>query len=126
MDRPALRALVVDDYRDAAEALARLLETLGCRASFVTEPTTAVEAAAALNADVVFIDIGMPGINGFELATLFRDRYGARIRLIAATAYGGTAVTGKCREAGFDCHLHKPVAAQTLERTLEGFFGTAG
>jgi CheY-like chemotaxis protein len=124
--RPALRALVVDDYRDAAESLARLLETLGCTADFVTESTAAMDAAAACNAEVVFIDIGMPGINGFDLATMFRERYGAAIRLIAATAYGGTAVASKCRDAGFDFHLHKPVAAATLERTLDGLFPAAG
>jgi CheY-like chemotaxis protein len=117
---------VIDDYRDAAEALARLLEALGCRANFVTESTTAIEAAAALNAEVVFIDIGMPGINGFELATMFRERYGASVRLIAATAYGGTAVTAKCREAGFDFHLHKPIGAASLERTLDRLYSAYG
>jgi len=72
---------VVDDYRDAAETLARLLETMGCSVNFVTDPTAAVEAVAAMDAQVVFMDLGMPAVNGFELAEMFRTRYGQSIRL---------------------------------------------
>lgn len=114
-----IRALVVDDYPDAAEALARLLETMGCTASFVTDSKKAVETASAMSPQVVFIDIGMPDINGFELAAMLRERYGKSLRLVAATAYGGTAVHEMCREAGFDAHVHKPVAIASLHRTLE-------
>jgi CheY-like chemotaxis protein len=117
-----IRALVVDDYRDAAEALARLLETMGCRADFVTDPKTAMAAATAMDAQIVFIDIGMPAINGFELAEMFRTRYGQAIRLVAVTAYGGTAIHLKCRDAGFDCHVLKAVATGAFRQTLDGFF----
>lgn len=119
---PPIRALVVDDYRDAAEALARMLETMGCRANFVTDPKTAIEAAAAIDAQIVFIDIGMPAINGFELAEMFRTRHGQRIRLVAVTAYGGTAIHIKCREAGFDCHVLKTADTGAFRQTLDGFF----
>jgi CheY-like chemotaxis protein len=115
-------ALVVDDYRDAAESLARLLQTLGCRANFVTDASSALEVALASHANVVFIDIGMPKINGFELATLFRACFGESVRLVAATAYGGTAVQARCRDAGFNCSLQKPVHVAALERTLELVF----
>ena len=116
-----IRALVVDDYPDAAEALARVLETLGCTANFVTDSRMAMDAAAAMDPQVVFIDIGMPEINGFELAAILRCRYGESIRLVAATAYGGTAVHTKCREAGFDSHVLKPVDKERLGRALCGF-----
>lgn len=116
--KPRRRALVVDDYADAAEGLARMLETLGCTATFVTDSTRAMEAATAMEPDVVYIDLGMPHINGFELATVLRARYGKSIRLIAVTAYGGTPIQTKCREAGFDSHLQKPVQNKALERTL--------
>lgn len=110
---------MVDDYRDAAESLARLLETMGCRANFVTDSTAAMEAVAAMDAQIVFIDLGMPAINGFELAEMFRARYGQSIRLVAVTAYGGTGVQIKCCDAGFDCHVLKPVDPGAVERTLD-------
>ena len=119
---PTIRALVVDDYRDAAESLARMLETMGCRANFVTDPKAAMEAATAMDVQIVFIDIGMPAINGFELAEMFRARYGQNIRLVAVTAYGGTAIQLKCRDAGFDCHVLKAVDSGAFRQTLDGFF----
>ena len=119
----SIRAFVVDDYLDAAEALAGLLQILGCKADFVTDSRTAMAAAAPMDPHIVFIDIGMPELNGFELATIFRTRYGQSIRLIAATAYGGTGVHVKSRDAGFDAHIQKPVDVFALDRMLNRVFG---
>src|ERR687898_908855 len=82
-----IRALVVDDLFDAAESLARLLQTLGCAATFVTDPAKAIDAAEALEVELVVLDIGMPEIDGYQLAKMFRTRYGDSIVLVAMTGY---------------------------------------
>src|SRR5436189_606954 len=87
--RRAPRALVVDDKQDVAESLSRLLLTMGCVSTFVTNPSVALDAAQALEADIVFLDLGMPNLDGYQLARMFRRRYrDAPLRLVAVTAYG--------------------------------------
>lgn len=116
---PPIHALVVDDYQDAAESLARLLEMLGCTAKFVTDSTIAMQAAASKQPRIAFIDLGMPTLNGFELAALLRTRYGDGIQLVAVTAYGGRGVQAKCDQAGFDGRIQKPVDPAAIERTIQ-------
>ena len=114
------RALVVDDDRDTAESFARVLQGLGCHAEFVTDPGLAVEAVARVQAQIVFLDIGMPGINGYQLADLLRRRYGwhSGIRLVAVTAYGSEEHRARSRAAGFDAHVLKPVSSELVESML--------
>jgi CheY-like chemotaxis protein len=113
-----VRALVVDDFPDVAEALARVLQSMGCAATFVVDSRKAMDAAAALDAEIAFLDIGMPGIDGYELARAFRKRYGERILLVAVSAYGSPQHRHKSREAGFDAHVQKPVDAKIVESML--------
>ena len=112
------RALVVDDSPDAAETFARLLESMGCAATFVTNPLVAVDAAQALEARVVFLDIAMPGLDGYELARVFRNRYGEGIRLVAVTAFGDREHRDMSRDAGFDAHMQKPVDPSIVQGML--------
>src|SRR5262245_60000217 len=94
----AVRALVVDDKQDVAESLSRLLVTMGCVSTFVTNPAVALDAAQALEADIVFLDLGMPKPNGHELARIFRRFYrDAPLRLVAVTAYGTSQDRAMCR-----------------------------
>ena len=116
------RALVVDDSHDAAESFARVLESMGCAATFVTNPLVAIEAAQALEARVVFLDIAMPELDGYELARAFRARYGDEIRLVAVTAFGDRAHRELSREAGFDAHVQKPVDFAMVESMLATLF----
>jgi CheY-like chemotaxis protein len=116
------RALVVDDSHDAAESFARVLESMGCAATFVTNPLVAIDAAQALEARVVFLDIAMPELDGYELARAFRARYGDEIRLVAVTAYGDRAHRELSREAGFDAHVQKPVDFAMVESMLATLF----
>ena len=129
MSRPQMRskeercrALVVDDSHDAAESFARVLESMGCAATFVTNPLVALDAAQALEARVVFLDIAMPELDGYELARAFRAHYGDEIRLVAVTAYGDCAHRELSREAGFDAHVQKPVDFAMVESMLATLF----
>jgi len=113
-----IRALVVDDQPDTAESLSRLLQLIGCSATFVTDSLKAMDAAEALNAEIVFLDIGMPVVDGHELARRFRKRYGEAILLIAVTGYTSADAHRMTRQAGFDAHVHKPVDIKIVECML--------
>jgi len=123
----AVRALVVDDKQDVAESLSRLLLTMGCASTFVTNPAVALEAAQALEADIVFLDLGMPDLNGYELARLFRKSYrDAPLRLVAVTAYGTAEDRALSRASGFYAHVQKPVDIAMVEAMLATLFGRFG
>ena len=113
-----VRALVVDDHPDAAEALTRLLQAMGCAATFVLDPAKTMDAVAAFDAEIVFLDIGMPLVNGYQLARLLRQRYGEALLLVAVTAYGGEEHHRESRHAGFDAHVQKPVDIKIVECML--------
>src|SRR6516164_5438912 len=84
-----VRVLVVDDNKDAAESLYLLLEQLGCEAVVAHTGPAGVEAARAKPPDVVFLDIGLPGLDGYEIARRLRaEAWGPRTVLVAVTGYG--------------------------------------
>ncbi len=112
-----LRVLVVDDNVDASELLSEALELAGHDARAVHDGVAAFAAARAVRPDVVFLDIGMPGMDGHEVARGFRaEATFAGIVLVALTGWSTDADRRKSREAGFDHHLTKPVE---LARVLE-------
>ena len=114
-----LRVFVVDDVRDAAEMLVSLLQAYGYEASHVTDPRVAVETAKRFQPDIVLVDIGMPHINGYELAPLLRRALPERVRLIAVTAWGSEQDRRHSKAVGFDQHLVKPVDDKTLRSTID-------
>ena len=119
----AVRALVVDDKQDVAESFSRLLLTMGCAATFVTNPAVALDAAQALEADIVFLDLGMPNLDGYELARMFRKSYrDTPLRLVAVTAYGTPEDRAMSRSSGFDAHVQKPVDTAMVEAMLATLF----
>ncbi|WNG32897.1 response regulator [Archangium violaceum] len=104
------RVLVVDDNEDAAEMLGEVLEMDGHRVTVVHDGMAALECLDALQPEVVFLDIGLPGMDGYEVARRIRQRTtGAGLRLVAITGYGQASDRKRSREAGFDAHLVKPV-----------------
>jgi signal transduction histidine kinase/CheY-like chemotaxis protein len=114
--RPNQRVLVVDDNIDAAETLRMLLEMNGHEVRCAHEGAQAIELAMAFRPDVALLDIGLPRMDGFELARRLRARPEMRdTRLIALTGYGQAEDRSRALAAGFDDHLTKPVDPDALE-----------
>jgi PAS domain S-box-containing protein len=112
--------LVVDDNRDAANTLAALLETMGHEVRTAYCGSDAISLAVEQPPDAVFLDIGLPGLNGYDVArTLRAAPTMARTRLIAFTGYGHDEDRRRVHEAGFDHHLVKPVGAAELARIVD-------
>jgi two-component system CheB/CheR fusion protein len=119
--RPAaqLRVLLAEDNQDAAEALSMLLELLGHKVRVVNDGAAAVDAARADPPDVALIDIGLPKLNGYEVAERLRQLPSAdRTVLIALTGYGNESEKKRAFSAGFHFHLTKPVDLERLEGLL--------
>jgi signal transduction histidine kinase len=115
---PARRVLVADDNRDAADSLALLLTQMGHVVHVVYNGQDAVDAVASFEPDVVLLDLGMPVMDGFEAARSIRDRVGPRLQLVALSGWGQDEDRRRGKEAGFDEHVLKPVAVETLARLL--------
>ena len=111
--------LIVEDGPDARLALGRLLEIWGHHVEVAEDGTRGVERAIAVRPEVALIDIGLPGLNGYEVAKRVRQVLGKTIRLIALTGYGQPDDHERARAAGFDQHLVKPVNPRLLSRLLE-------
>ena len=115
----SVRVLVVDDNRDAADTLSALLELLGHSAQVANDGRAALDAVLDFRPQVVFLDIGMPDMNGYDVARAIRnDRRLDQPLLVALTGWGGEADRQRTRDAGFDRHLTKPVDLAAIEKML--------
>ncbi len=113
------RILIVDDNRDSADSLAKLLKIMGNEVSTAYDGVQAVEAAEALRPDVVLLDLGMPGMDGFEVCRRIRGQsWGQGMFLVALTGWGQDEDHRRTEEAGFDRHLVKPVDHAALADLL--------
>jgi CheY-like chemotaxis protein/nitrogen-specific signal transduction histidine kinase len=110
--------LIVEDNADARHTLRTLLETLGHEVHEAADGEAAIVAALALEPDVALIDIGLPQLDGYEVARRVRAA-GGRMRLVALTGYGQDADVRRAREAGFDVHLLKPAGVDQLRAAIE-------
>jgi PAS domain S-box-containing protein len=113
------RILIVDDNVDAANVLQELLQASGHEVRVVHDGPQAIEAENEFRPDIVLLDIGLPGINGYEVARRLRTRKGRSMRIIAVTGWGQEPDKARSREAGFDLHLVKPVDEAVLLEVLE-------
>ena len=114
-----LRVLVVEDQRDTAASLRMLLEMLGHETRVAYTGPDGVRTAAAWRPDIVLCDIGLPGLDGYGVARELRlNPVTAQARLLALTGYGTDEDRRLTREAGFDLHLTKPIAPETLQDVL--------
>jgi signal transduction histidine kinase/CheY-like chemotaxis protein len=119
--RPAAqrRILIVEDHRDAGEMLAMLLQMRSHKVRLVSDGYTALAVAPKYRPDVMLIDIGLPGMSGYDLADRIRgDRALAHVLLIAVTGYGSPNERNQALSAGFDHHLVKPVDEDALAALL--------
>jgi CheY-like chemotaxis protein len=109
------RILVVDDNRDAADSLGMLLELEGALVQVVYDGRSAVAAARTTPPAAVLLDLGMPGMDGYEVARQLRSDERLRdLRIVALTGWGQEADRERTREAGFDHHMTKPVDVYAL------------
>ena len=117
----AQRVLLVDDNVDAVESMEILLQAFGYEVSTAIHPDLALAQLEAFAPSAAVIDIGLPGMDGYQLAAEIRRRLDGRpMRLIAFTGYGGAEDIARASVAGFDAHLVKPVEIEKLLAVLAG------
>jgi two-component system, sensor histidine kinase len=111
--------LIVDDNDDLREALRELVETWGHEVDEAAEGSAGLEKVLSQPPDVALIDLGLPGLDGLEVARRIRSSEAAqRLRLIALTGYGQSDDRRRALDAGFDLHLLKPVDHEELAEAL--------
>ncbi|HXH05658.1 MAG TPA: response regulator, partial [Vicinamibacterales bacterium] len=120
--RPA-RVLVVDDNADAAAMLQEALAALGHDVRTARDGATALREADAFQPEIALLDLGLPGMDGYELAARLRAAGGTAPRLVAVTGYGQSEDRRRSDEAGFEAHLVKPVTLDDLQETLDRLIG---
>lgn len=114
-----LRILVVDDNHDAADLIADFLEIHGHQAKSAYGGREAIEVAPQFAPHVVLLDLGMPGVDGYEVAADIKRRPELSDTLVVAlTAWGDAATRARAREAGFDQHLVKPASFESILNVL--------
>jgi PAS domain S-box-containing protein len=117
--RSGLKVLVVEDNVDTARTLSMLLQGLGCTTQEVHDGPPVIDTAKSFRPDAILLDIGLPGLDGYQVARLIRQTPElSDVRLIAVTGYGQRQDRERSRDAGFDDHLVKPVRFDSLVKTL--------
>lgn len=122
VERPAISSqltehvLIVDDNVDAAQSLAEVLRMLGAHVTIAHDGAQALQAGrSAEPPDLVLLDLGLPGMDGYETAREWRRLYGNAARLVALTGYGSADDRRRTARSGFDAHLVKPVSVEVIE-----------
>ena len=108
----------MDDQPDAARSLARLLKSWGHEVHVAHDGPEALQAAQAHGPEVVLLDLGLPGMDGHEVARQLRGHNGGGPRIVALTGYGRDEDRRRSQEAGFADHLVKPVDPEELRKSL--------
>ncbi len=113
------KVVVVDDNKDSADTLGRLLRTLGMEVRVANDGQAALHLVESCRPDLVFLDLGMPGMDGFEVARRIRSQsYSHRMILVALTGWGQVGDRNRTHDAGFDHHLVKPANISALQSLL--------
>ena len=115
----ARRILIVDDNKDSAESLALLARLWGHEVAIAADGPTALALVRTFQPEIALVDIGLPGMNGYEIAARLRaDGWHSDVLLVAITGYGRAEDRNAARAAGFDVHMTKPVAIDALQHLL--------
>jgi CheY-like chemotaxis protein len=120
--RPTLhsqRVLVVDDHADIVDTFAAVLTLIGHEVRVAYDGGSAVEIAAAFRPDVIFLDIGLPVLDGMAVCRKIRQQLGSAVQIYAVTGYGDDAVRAAAQDAGFDGYFVKPVSPLEVLEQLE-------
>jgi CheY-like chemotaxis protein len=114
------RIVVADDNEDSAESFAMLLSFSGHEVRIAHDGAAALDAVRNFRPDVAFLDIGMPGLTGYEVAEAVRaEPWGREVTLIAVTGWGQPDDRMRAHAAGFDRHLVKPIDPAEVDRLLD-------
>lgn len=120
---PPRRLLVVDDVRDVAQTIALRLTDKGHEVEWLTDPRGVMEAARRFRPHLIFLDLLMPDLDGYQLARMLRAEFGfEHLRLVALTGYGDEADRVASRQAGFDAHVSKPADSEVIDSILKTIF----
>jgi CheY-like chemotaxis protein len=120
-----LRVLVVDDNVDGADAMVLLLDSMGYQASAQYDGTSAIAATQQQCPAIVLLDIGMPGMNGFETCRRLRQIHGRTVKIVAVTGWGQDEDKRRALRSGFDAHLTKPAGPDELLAVFSEVAGRA-
>ncbi len=121
------RILIVDDNQDASDILVLMLSRLGHIARAEYDGRAAIKTAAEFHPEVILLDIGLPGLNGYEVARYLRAQPdGHRVVLIAATGWGQDEDKKRAHDAGFNFHMTKPLEPEALRKLLAELPTTTG
>ena len=112
------RVVVIDDNHDAANATAMLVEELGAECRVAYDGISGVREVLAYRPEIVLLDIGMPGLDGYETCSRIRRGLGHGVIVVALTGFGREQDRDKAFQSGFDAHLTKPVDPKELARLL--------
>jgi CheY-like chemotaxis protein len=113
------RVLVIDNDHDVADSFALLLGLFGCEVRTAYDGFASISTLVEFEPEIVLLDLGMPGMNGYETAHRIRELpEGRKILLVAVTGWGQDGDRERTREAGFDLHLTKPASIEAIERLL--------
>lgn len=122
----AIDVLVVDDNSDALELMGEVLGMVGYRAHLAPDAAEAITVAEAVRPAAALLDIGLPVMDGYELARRLRAIANlSSIKLVAVTGYGQAADKERAVAAGFDEHLVKPISVEQVQRVLDKLLGNA-
>ena len=113
-----LTVLVVDDNSDNAESLAEVIRMMGAHVLVARDGVEALAVAKRQAPGLVLLDIGLPGMDGYETARRLRSQSTAPMRLVALTGYGSPEDHERSRAAGFDAHYVKPIAPESIDKLL--------
>ncbi len=117
---PGRKIVIIDDNRDAASALALLVAAHGGKAHIAHDGSAGIALVREHAPDVVFLDLGMPSVDGYEVCRRLRSEVGDKVNIIALTGWGKDEDNRRAREAGFDDHLTKPADPKQLRRLVTG------
>ena len=118
--------LVVEDNADARETLQMVLTLMGHQVEVAADGVSGLEKALALAPDVALVDLGLPGLDGYEVARRLRASGGNDVFLVAVTGYGAREDRERALAAGFDAHVTKPLDAARLEEILASARSASG
>jgi CheY-like chemotaxis protein len=121
------RILVVDDHEDAAELLEEYLRGFGSEIRVAHDGASALRIAEEFRPELALVDIGMPAMDGYEVARRLRQQtHDPHLRVVAITGYSRDPERERAESAEFDAHLLKPVRAEKLTKVLEDLGGSSG